>query len=219
MIAFTGLTAGDLREASFTAGPGTHTGLLTASEPETDLLLRLLVGAERPDAGTVVLLGRPLAGLAEGEALALYARVGFVWPDGGLVSNLKAWENILLPLWYHGGGGARHEPAALELLGRLGVPESRLPGLLQALPGSLDQRERRIVGMVRAMLRDPEAIVLAGLTDGLDEGTRQRMRETARWFHARRPGRTTLWVTSDEHDLAGVEVALRLRAGGGGVSP
>jgi len=177
--------------------------------------VRLITGAGRPAAGAVLLFDRPVAELPEAEALALLARLGVAWPDGGLVSNLKSWENILLPLWYHGGGrGFEREDEVLGLLEGLGVPAERVPGLLQASPGRLDVRERRIVGLVRALLRDPEALVLAGQLDGLDETTRQRFRETL--GEGARAGRTTLWITSDERSLAGTGVSLLLRQGSDG---
>jgi phospholipid/cholesterol/gamma-HCH transport system ATP-binding protein len=217
MIEFAGVSAGPLAGVSFAVPAGTTAGLVTSSEAVTDRVLRLLVGAERAAAGTVRVFGRPVADLPEAEALELLARLGVAWPDGGLVSNLKAWENILLPLWYHGDrdAGAR-EGEALELLGSLGVPAERAPGLLQASPGRLDVRERRIVGLVREFLRDPETLVLAGQLEGLDAGTRERFRETARRRHGGGAARTTLWVVSDERDLAGAGASLLVRLGNDG---
>ena len=217
MIEFAGVSAGPLRDASFAIPPGTAAGLVTSSESATDLVVRLLVGAERPAAGSVLLFGQAVADLPETEALALFTRLGVAWPDGGLVSNLKSWENILLPLWYHGERrAAEREREVLELLGRLGVPAERAPGLLQTSPGRLDVRERRIVGIVRALLRDPEVLVLAGQLEGLDEEACGRIRETARWRHEGGGGRTTLWVTSDERGLVGTGTTLLLRQGSDG---
>ncbi len=217
MIEFADVTAGPLHGASFSVPPGAVAALVTGSGAETDLVVRLLVGAERPAAGKVLLFGSPVAEVPEPEALALLRRAAVAWPDGGLVSNLKAWENVLLPLWYDGDRrAAEREGEVLEILGRLGVSSGRAGGLLQALPGRLDVRERRIVGLARSFLRAPEALVLAGQLEGLDEETRERFRETTRWDRERRPGCATLWVTSDERSLAGTGAALVPRGGGEG---
>jgi phospholipid/cholesterol/gamma-HCH transport system ATP-binding protein len=196
------VTAGGLRGARFALAPGEACRLLLDSEADLTLLLRLLVGTAHPIEGTVTLFGRDLDGLPEDEALALFARVGLVWPGGGFVSNLKVWENLLLPLWYHGDAdAARREPEVLGLLERLGMEPDRVPVFLGALPGSLPARERRVLGVVRAMLQDAEVMVYAGLFEGLDGRARERLlAETVR-HHAGRPGRASLYVAAGAQGL------------------
>jgi len=197
MLELRGVTAGGLREASFALVPGESARLLLSSAAEVSLLLRLVVGAERRREGRILLFDRDLSEVSEAEALALLARTGIVWPAGGFVSNLKAWENILLPLWYHGRQDAAGlEDEAVALLGRLGLDAARVPEFLAALPGSLPEREQRILGVARAMLMDAEIMIYAGLLDGLDAPTRALLAaETAR-HQARRAGRVSLYVAA-----------------------
>ncbi|HWR97581.1 MAG TPA: ATP-binding cassette domain-containing protein, partial [Candidatus Methanoperedens sp.] len=169
---------------------------------DVTLLLRLVIGTERPQTGEIRLFGRDLAAADEEEALALCARVGIVWPAGGFVSNLKTWENILLPLWYHGGrDAADREGEVLELLERLGLAAARIPDFLAALPGSLSAREQRLLGAARALLMDAELMIYAGLFEGLDEPTRERLREETARHHARREGRASLFVAAGPQGL------------------
>ena len=201
-LAFDRVDAGGFRGASFAVAPGELVVLEAATGADAGTLLRLLVGSAQPEAGAVALLGEPLAGIAEARRLALLARTGVVWGDGGFLSNLKAWENILLPLWYHGDERAeRREEEVLALLGRLGVGPDRVAGFLAAMPASLPTRERRILGVARAMLPDAEAMIYAELFDGLDAATRALLLgETAR-HHERREGRATLFVASGAEGL------------------
>ncbi len=202
MIELRAVSIGNFREASLALRPGERGRLLLASDADLTLLLRLIVGSVRPEKGAVALFGEVPARLKEDGALALLRRVGLVWPEGGFVSNLKVWENILLPLWYHGDERAeRREEEALALLGRLGLEPARVAGFLAALPASLPERERRILGVARAMLQDAEVMVYAGLFDGLDAETRARLLEETMRHHGRRAGRASLFVASGADEL------------------
>lgn len=202
MIEFRAVSGGGFREASFALEPGTSCQLLLSSEHDLGLFLRLLLGTARPDQGTVLLFGREIPTLAEPEALALFARLGLVWPGGGFVSNLKTWENILLPLWYHGVGEAEsREDEAIRLLERLGMEPERIPGFLEALPGSLPARERRVLGVARAILQDAEVMIYAGLFEGLEKRTRDLLREETLRHQERRAGRASLFVADSARGL------------------
>jgi phospholipid/cholesterol/gamma-HCH transport system ATP-binding protein len=218
VIELRSITAGGLREASFALGAGGSCRLLLASEADLTLLLQLMIGTAHPAAGQVLLLGRDLAETDDRQTLALLARTGIVWPGGGFVSNLKTWENLLLPLWYHGDGkAARREAEVVALLGSCGMEADRIPGFLAALPGSLPTREQRILGTVRAMLMDAELMVYAGLFEGLDGPTRSRLLAATARHHARREGRASLFVAADPQGLPDPfdGVSLRQEAGGG----
>jgi phospholipid/cholesterol/gamma-HCH transport system ATP-binding protein len=221
MIELRGVTAGGLREASLALAPGESARLLLASAADVTLLLRLVLGTERPEGGRILLFGRDLAEASEAERLALLARVGIVWPAGGFVSNLKVWENILLPLWYHGRRDAADlEDEAVALLGRLGLDAGRIPDFLAALPGSLPEREQCILGVARAMLMDAELMIYAGLLDGIDAPTGALLAAEASRHHARRPGRTTLYLAAGTQGLPDPFAGLSLRENEqGGISP
>jgi ABC-type transporter Mla maintaining outer membrane lipid asymmetry ATPase subunit MlaF len=202
MIELRGVTAGGLREASFALAPGDGARLLLSSAADVTLLLRLVVGTERPEGGQILLFGRDLAEAGDAERLALAARAGIVWPSGGFVSNLKTWENILLPLWYHERRAAADlENEAVALLGRLGLDAGRIPDFLAALPGSLPEREQYILGVARAMLMDAELMIYAGLLDRIDAPTGALLAAEAARHHARRAGRASLYLAAGKQGL------------------
>lgn len=212
MIELRAVTIGGFREASLALRPGERCRLLLASEADLTLFLRLLVGTVRPESGTVALFGEDAARQTEAGALALLARLGLVWPGGGFVSNLKVWENILLPLWYHGDEVAeRREEEVLALLGRLGMEPARVAGFLAAMPASLPTRERRLLGVVRAMLPDAEVMIYAELLEGLDAPTRALLLEETARHHDRRAGRATLFVASGAAGLPELFAGTSLR--------
>ncbi len=221
MIELRAVTAGGFREASFALGPGEACRLLLASDADLTLFLRLLVGTARPIEGEVLLFGREVAGLAEPEALALLSRLGLVWPGGGFVSNLKVWENILLPLWYHGDAKPeRREDEVIELLRRIGMAPDRMPAFLGSLPGSLRVHEQRTIGVVRAMMQDAEAMIYAGIFDGLDGPSRARLLEETSRHQTRRAGRTALYIAASRQGLPQPHDGRSLRQdANGGIAP
>ena len=64
-------------------------------------LLYLAAGLLAPDRGSVLQAGYPLAQLLPSQRVARGLRVGFVFQEGGLLSNQTAYSNITLPLHYH----------------------------------------------------------------------------------------------------------------------
>lgn len=88
-------------------------------------------------------------------------RVGWVAANGGLISNLKVWENITLPLWYH----SRREAAESEQRVRdwckvLGVEPDALAEFMAAAPASIEPWQRKLAGLLRALVQMPRVLVV-----------------------------------------------------------
>ena len=87
--------------------------------------------------------------------------VGFVAANGGLISNLKIWENVTLPLWYH----SRHEVTETEQrvmhwLGVLEFEPDACAGFMAALPYSIEPWQRKSAGLLRALVQMPQVLVV-----------------------------------------------------------
>ena len=143
----------------------------------------------RPRKGArLVLFGADVATLGEAERAALRRRVGFVPANGGLMSNLNAWENISLPLAYH---APRRLPEALRevraLLDELGGVDDRAARQAARAHDALRAQAR---GYVRALLEAPELLVVECVGAGLGPTKRRRAARFAEVYQARRPGGT-----------------------------
>ena len=136
----------------------------------------------------LVLFGAEVGELAEAERAALMRRMGFVPANGGLMSSLNAWENISLPLAYHAPeklpAALREVRALLEELGGVGDE------LLGKLPEHMTLYERRLAAYIRALLEDPDLLVVESLAAGLGPTKRARAARFADVYQARRPGGT-----------------------------
>ncbi len=126
--------------------PGEHLALLGRSGSGKSTLLNLLGGIDRPDLGSVSLLGEPLSAYDE-QRRTLFRRrhIGYVYQAFNLIPTLTALENTALPLELNGSAAPAAAQAAAELLGRIGLGE-RLDAFPDQLSGLelLDRFLRRV---------------------------------------------------------------------------
>lgn len=105
------------------------------------------------------------------ELLDWLARSGLaarVSSEDVLIGNLRVWENILLPLaWRDAPRPAWMEARVRALLARLGWDGARIERFAGRAPDALDAIETRVAGLARALLAEPEILVLDRLAHGL----------------------------------------------------
>ena len=178
---------------------GTISAVVTAGEDEDALLVKVLVGLSRLREGRILVLEQDLGALSRDGLDEIRRRIGIVYPDGGLISNLKVLENVTLPLLYHTAMRSRDiERRAVATLERLGCGED-----LFALPGGLSTFKRRMTGFARVVTMEPEVVFYDRLADGLQEEERDVFLRMALAFHGEMPGRTTIFLTSNPTTIAG----------------
>lgn len=141
----------------------------TNGEQETKQVLRTVIGESIPESGSVEIDSQPLYQLDRDQLFKIRKEVATVTAQAGLISNLKVWENITLPLLYHHGSIPEEAvEKALQLLEKLGYK-----GNIWALPGHLSYAERIMVAFVRAVLSSPRLIVYAECLDDLPRQHRE----------------------------------------------
>jgi predicted ABC-type transport system involved in lysophospholipase L1 biosynthesis ATPase subunit len=127
------------------------------------------------------------------------APVAIVAARGGLVGNLKLWENLVLPIAYRGEARLDELEARAESLFReLGVLRGRFAELCALLPDRLSEFERRLAAFVRAMLAEPEIMVYDGLFDGLTRAETEKAAGFDRLFRLHFPFRTAIYVDAED---------------------
>lgn len=123
--------------------------------------------------------------------------------DGGLMSHLTVWQNLGLPLEYHA-QDFRHiaEDAAL-LFALCGEEKEKLPRLMESYPDTLPNYEKRLVGFVRALLLEPDVLVLDDVFDGLSDREKEKALQWEKVFRLRFPFRVLLYCDESKlHDSA-----------------
>lgn len=78
-----------------------------------------------------------------------------------LISNLRVWENLILPVWKREGGRyADFEDAVVALFDLAGVTQDERTALVARLPAMLDRTDRRLVMLLRSVFIAPECVII-----------------------------------------------------------
>jgi iron(III) transport system ATP-binding protein len=176
--------------------PGTTTAVVGASGCGKTTLLRLIAGFESPDAGTISIDGRQVAGPR--SAVAPHRRgVGYVAQDGALFPHLTVGQNIAYGLR----GTARDEVRArvAELLETVSLDPSYASRRPHQLSGGQQQR----VALARALARHPVLMLLDEPFSALDTGLRASTRKAVASLLST-AGVTTLLVTHDQEEALSI---------------
>jgi phospholipid/cholesterol/gamma-HCH transport system ATP-binding protein len=210
MIRFENVTTERASLISFEIQAGESCKLITNSESGERLLLDTILARKKPRDGKVFLFGEDVASLTDKQYMKLFSKVGIAWRDGGLISNLKVWENISLPACYHQGKRCDEiEVRATDLLQRLDIDVTT--EYLGSLPGPLSVSQKSLIGVVRAMLMEPVLMIYDSIFEGLYPETADRLAALTSWFHTEKTGRTSIYITAHERSLARIPADRVLR--------
>ena len=158
-------TARVLEGVSFALEKGETLVVMGGSGSGKTVLLRLIAGLLRPDAGQIRVFDRNIEDLTEEELLPIRRRLGYVFQGAALFDSLSVHENVAYPLREHtrlseGEIGQK----VIHFLSLVGLND----GILGLLPAELSGGMRKRVGIARALVGEPEAMLYDEPTAGLD---------------------------------------------------
>jgi putative ABC transport system ATP-binding protein len=178
-----------------------------ASGSGKSTLLNIIGLLDEPTDGRLRLFGEPMQGLPDLERSRLRGRsIGFVFQSFNLISHLRAWENVALPLYYAGVGRAERHQRAIMALKQVSLSERA-----EHLPAELSGGEEQRVAIARALVIGPKLILADEPTGNLDsESSRDVMKEFSR---LNKEGVTLLIATHDPLVTSFAERFFALRDG------
>ncbi|MBO9412566.1 MULTISPECIES: ATP-binding cassette domain-containing protein [unclassified Ruegeria] len=140
-------------------------GIVGGSGTGKSVLLRTIVGLNKPAAGSIEVLGVDVLNGPEQERRRIEQRWGVAFQDGALFSSLTVLQNVIAPLREHTG-------MSESLMCALGSLKISLVGLPQLscgkFPSELSGGMRKRAALARALAMDPEIVFLDEPTAGLD---------------------------------------------------
>jgi len=153
-----------LRDVSFTVPKGSMTILLGASGAGKSILLKLILGLLRPDAGTISVNGQRIDRMPEVDLLHLRSDIGMAFQENALFDSLTVGENVGFRLHDAAHASGEDEDARVsEVLEFVGLGE-----YADRMPSELSGGQRRRVGIARAMASKPSLLLFDDPTTGLD---------------------------------------------------
>ncbi len=170
---------------------GRTTVLIGPSGCGKSTLLRLLLGLLVPEAGTVRFEGEVLAAA---NMLGARRRMGYVIQGGGLFPHLTARDNVTLMARHLGRANADIDARVAELAALTRFPADAL----ERYPLQISGGQRQRIALMRALMLDPDVLLLDEPLGALDPMVRYQLQTELREIF-RVLGKTVVMVT---HDLA-----------------
>ncbi len=192
---------------------GQVTALMGPSGTGKTTLLRLITGQTSPQQGRIEVFGQDVAGLRKPALYALRRRMGMLFQNGALLTDLSVFENVAFPVREH----VRLPEPLLRQLVLTKLHAVGLRGAAELMPAELSGGMARRVALARAIVMDPELLIYDEPFVGLDPISMGVIVRLIRDLNEAL-GITSIVVSHDVDELAAIAHYSYLLSGGRAVA-
>ncbi len=190
------------RGVSFELRSGEILGLFGGSGTGKSVILRSIIGLEKPDRGEIIFDDRNIVGLNESQLIQVRTQIGYVFQNGALFDSLSVEENLAYPLKEHTTLNAREIKLRVNQM----LDLIDMTGTNALFPNELSGGMQKRAGLARATILDPKIILFDEPTAGLDPVNTKRLLDNIK--NLKKSGITGIFVT---HDIpSAFEIADRI---------
>ncbi len=179
---------------NLTVEPAETISVLGRSGTGKSVLLKLLIGLQKPDSGSICIDGQEITGLRTQELNEVRKKIGFLFQEAALYDSMTLEQNVEFPLKRHTKlAEDERKNRVKELLKSVGLQSD-----FQKFPADISGGMKKRVGLARALALDPKLIMFDEPTSGLDPITSAEIDELILDLKRKRH-MTSVVVTHDLH--------------------
>src|SRR5256714_1070898 len=152
------------RDVTLTLPPGEVSAMLGPSGTGKSVFLKSMIGLLKPDRGRCVINGVDIVTCSEHKLYEIRKLFGVLFQDGALFGSMNLYDNVAFPL-------REHTKKSETEIRRIVLEKLEMTGLAGAdkkLPGEISGGMRKRAGLARALVLDPEIILVDEPDSGLD---------------------------------------------------
>ncbi len=179
------------QDVSFYVKKGECLGLVGGSGAGKSVILRSLIGLEKPDSGSISINDIDVTSYTEAQWQRMRKKVAYAFQGGALFDSMTVYQNLAYPLREH------TKLSTSEITTRIAaqLADFGLTGTEKLFPSELSGGMQKRVGLARAMMLEPEIILYDEPTAGLDPYNTKKIQELI--LNLKKKGVTAILVTHD----------------------
>lgn len=190
-----------LSDVSFSVEKGEYVAIMGESGSGKTTLLNILASLDRATAGQVLLNGKNISAIREGELSAFRRQnLGFVFQDFNLLDTFSIQDNIFLPLVLAGKNYNEMRSRLMPIAEKLGINE-----ILSKYPYEVSGGQKQRAAVARALITNPQLILADEPTGALDSKAAEGL--LSMFQNINEEGQTILMVT---HSIKAASCAKRV---------
>lgn len=178
-------------DVTFYVKKGECLGLVGGSGAGKSVILRSLIGLEKPDSGQILIDGIDVSKYSELQWQAMRKKVAYAFQGGALFDSMTVFQNLAYPLVEH----TKKTPEEIAQRITSQLADFGLAGCEKLYPNELSGGMQKRVGLARAMMLEPEIILYDEPTAGLDPYNTKKIQELI--LNLKSKGVTAILVTHD----------------------
>jgi phospholipid/cholesterol/gamma-HCH transport system ATP-binding protein len=178
---------------------GRITAIMGPSGTGKTTLLKLITAQIQPDRGEVVVFGHHLAQLKQHEIYGVRKRIGMLFQNGALLTDMSVFDNVAFPVREH----TDLPESLIRILVLTKLEAVGLRGAAQLMPSELSGGMARRVALARAVVMDPEVLIYDEPFVGLDPISMGVIQRLIKQMNTTL-GITSIVVSHDVHELSSI---------------